>query len=114
MSFLDNFSFAFQEIILKQKIFAKNDYGEPVENSENIKNFLGIIQENKNIWQTFADEKNLLKIHTADAIMRTNIDIEAKINDEVESFWTKYLVTFTKKVIIEGVHDHNLAFLKYF
>lgn len=49
MSFLDNFSFAFQEIILKQKIFAKNDYGEPVENSENIKNFLGIIQENKNI-----------------------------------------------------------------
>lgn len=114
MSFLDNFSFAFQEITLFSKNFVKNEYWESVEWNKKSTTFLGIIQENKNINHYFADEKSLLKIHSADALMRTNIDISPQINDEVESFGTKYLVTFSKKVIIEWIHDHNLAFLKYF
>lgn len=113
MSFLDNFSFAFQKISLTEKKLIQNDFGEPISGIENSIHFMGIIQTNKNISQDFPDGKNLLKMHEAEAIMRTNTDILPKISDEVESFETKYRVIFVQKVIIEGSHDHNLAFLKF-
>ena len=98
MSFLDNFDFAFQEIILESKKYNIWKYWEKIEAWFIEKKFKWVIQAIKNF-----SELNYWK---------TNIDIEAKKWDIIRSFGNEYTVIYTERVILEGIHDHNLAIIR--
>ena len=103
MSFLDNFDFAFQEIILESKKYNIWKYWEKIEAWFIEKKFKWVIQaiKSKNTIYTSKDYE-----------MRTNIDIEAKKWDIIRSFGNEYTVIYTERVILEGIHDHNLAIIR--
>jgi hypothetical protein len=110
MSFLDEFSFAFQEI----KLFTKNTttwkYGEKIKISETRTIFLWVIQEKKDFAQ-YLLAKNLW-LTTKDFELRCPNNIVPKKWDRVESFWNSYEVIYYEPVIIDWEQDHNLAIVR--
>lgn len=112
MSFLDNFDFAFQEIILESKKYNIWKYWEKIEAWFIEKKIKWVIQAIKNFSElNYWKSKNT--IYTSkDYEMRTNIDIEAKKWDIIRSFGNEYTVIYTERVILEGIHDHNLAIIR--
>ena len=47
-----------------------------------------------------------------DFVLRCNNDVEPQKWDKIESFWNNYDVVFCEKVIVEWIHDHNLAIIR--
>lgn len=114
MSFLDNFEFAFQEIILHRKNYVKNKYWENIEENIEKITFEWVILKQKDFSENFLAKANNIAFTLKDWALRCNIDIEPKKWDLIESFWTFYEVIFTEKIIVEWEHDHNLAIIRVF
>lgn len=112
MSFLDNFRFAFQDISLLSKKYKTWKYGEKIDNSKDIINFEWVIQKHKDFGEFFIWKANNIKYTSKDFELRSNINIIPKKWDIIESYGNEYDVIYTEKIIIEWVHDHNLAIIR--
>ncbi|PZM85065.1 hypothetical protein DLH72_02185 [Candidatus Gracilibacteria bacterium] len=112
MSFLSNFSFAFQKISLIKDIFEEGEYGEKKKIGIEKKDFLGVIQREKNFSEISFDENGHFKMNSRNYTLRCNTKIEPRKGDIIESFGDRYDVISVEKVIIEGKHDHNMAIIK--
>lgn len=112
MSFLNNFSFAFQKITLIKNIFSIWEYWEKVKVWEEETIFKWVILKEKNFSEFSFDENWHYKMTRKDWALRCNTNIEPKKWDRIESFWTFYEVIFTEKIIVEWEHDHNLAIIR--
>lgn len=112
MSFLDNFSFAFQKISLIRDIFEEWIYGEKKKKWEYKKDFLWVIQKDKNFSEVNFDWNKHYVMTSKDFVLRCNNDVEPQKWDKIESFWNNYDVVFCEKVIVEWIHDHNLAIIR--
>lgn len=113
MSFLDNFSFAFQSIELRQKTYTENKYGESVANQCSSSFFQWVIQKKKDMMELSLDTKKNMQYTSKDYVLRSNVDITPKKWDTIVSMGNTYFVVFTEKVIIEWIHDHNLSIIRH-
>lgn len=114
MSFLNNFRFAFQEIILHKKSYKKNKYWEEIEENVEKINFKWVILKQKDFVANFLWKSNNVNFTTKDWCLRCEVEIEPKKWDKIESFGIFYEVIFVEKIIVEGKHDHNLAIIRVF
>lgn len=112
MSFLDNFSWAFQNITLNSKNYIKWKYGENIENwGENI-DFLGIIQEKWSFKEFSYDSKKNLEFTSKDFELRSPIEISPKKGDTIISNWNNYNVIYPEKVMVDWKVDHNITIIR--
>ncbi len=112
MSFLDNFRFAFQDITLYSKNYKSWKYWEKIDNWEDIINFKWVIQKHKDFWEFFIWKANNIKYTSKDFELRSNIDVKPKKWDIIKSYDNEYDVIYTEKIIVEWIHDHNLAIIR--
>jgi hypothetical protein len=112
MSFLDNFSWAFQNIILKSKSYTEWKYGENIENWEENIDFLGIIQEKGNFWEFAYDSSKNLQFTSKDFELRSPVNISPKKGDVIINNWNNYHVIYPEKVMVDWEIDHNITIIR--
>ncbi len=112
MSFLDNFSWAFQDIVLVSKIYEEWKYWEKKESSTTRTSFRWVIQKIKYFTDLFLWDDNKIRLTSNDFELRCNVDINPKKWDDIISHNNTYFVIYTEKVIIKWKHDHNICVIR--
>jgi hypothetical protein len=112
MSFLDNFSWAFQDIKLFVKTSTPWKYWEEIVTWEIETSFLWVIQEKKDFSQYFIEKNENLGYSSKDFELRCPSNIIPKKWDRIESSWNSYNVIYFESVIIEWNIDHNTCTLR--
>lgn len=112
MSFLDNFSFAFQNITLHSKEYIMWKYGENIENWESNTDFLWIIQEKSSFKELAYDTIKNLDFTSKDFELRSPSNISPQKGDTIESNWNNYMVIYPEKVMINWEVDHNITIIR--
>lgn len=113
MSFLDNFSFAFQTISLFSKNYTIWKYWEKIESWEIKTDFEWVIQKKKDFSEVFLDDNKNLKFTSMDFEVRSPVNIIPKKWDRIETNGLSYIVIYPyPPVIIEWKHDHNVCIIR--
>lgn len=113
MSFLDNFSFAFQDVSLFSKTYTTWKYWDKIESSEVKTDFKWVIQKKKDFSEVFIDDNKNLKFTSMDFELRSQSNISPKKWDRIESNGLSYNVIYPyPPVIIWGKHDHNVCIIR--
>jgi len=114
MAFIDNFSFAFQEIILESFTKSLNKYWENVKDSSSQVLFKWIILEKWiSIWENFLDKGKLLGFTSKEYELYSKILVLPKKWDKIILDWNIFEVIFVEKVYINWKHDHNKSILRF-
>lgn len=112
MSFLDNFSWAFQDITLNSKSYIEWKYGENIENWVNETPFKWIIQEQWKFWEFSYDSNKNLQFTSKDFELRSPVWISPKKGDTITSNWNNYNVVYPDKVMVNWEVDHNITIIR--
>lgn len=114
MAFIDNFNFAFQNIILESYVKNTNKYWEDVKSSSTQVSFKWIILEKwLNIWDNFLDSAKLLGFTSKDYELYSNKDLLPKKWDRIILDDNIFEVVFSSKVYMNKEHDHNKSILRF-
>lgn len=116
MTFLDNFSFAFQDIELISKWYKLWKYWENIhdKNLDIVTSFKWVIQKKKDFIDWYLDKNNLFKFTSMDFSLRCPNNILAAVWDVIKSNNLEYEVVYVyPPVMIEWVHDHNLYVIRF-
>lgn len=113
MGFLDNFSFAFQNITLFSKSYTEWKYWENIEGPETQTDFQGVIQKKKDYSDVFLDNNKNIRFTSMDFSLRCPVAISAKKWDRITCSWLEYNVIYPyPPVMINWVHDHNVCIIR--
>ncbi len=114
MAFLDNFSFAFQDIIWKEKIYNTWKYWEKIQQNEIEHNFKWIILERGKFSNFSLDQNNLIIVWEKEYELRSPLDIKPKKWDIIIRDSNSFRVEFVETIMFNWEKDHILSILKYF